>query len=103
MAAEPDNMRLDRKVSASFVSISAAEKSLWHKAMLCFVRWNGWTCLHFLWKESSWKLFSIFFSIQGHSPAGGCLIAMSCDHRVMASGRYTIGLNETLLVSREDL
>ncbi|XP_033117706.1 enoyl-CoA delta isomerase 1, mitochondrial-like, partial [Anneissia japonica] len=36
-------------------------------------------------------------AINGHSPGAGCLMAMSCDFRVMASGRYTIGLNETLL------
>ena len=35
---------------------------------------------------------------QGHSPAGGCLMAMSCDYRIMARGPYKIGLNETLLV-----
>merc|ERR1711976_89868 len=36
-------------------------------------------------------------AINGHSPAGGCLMAISCDHRVMAEGKFTIGLNETLL------
>uniref|UniRef100_A0ABM0MMT2 Enoyl-CoA delta isomerase 1, mitochondrial-like n=1 Tax=Saccoglossus kowalevskii TaxID=10224 RepID=A0ABM0MMT2_SACKO len=36
-------------------------------------------------------------AISGHSPAGGCLLAMACDYRVMATGKYTIGLNETLL------
>lgn len=34
---------------------------------------------------------------QGHSPAGGCLMSMSCDYRIMAPN-YTIGLNETQLV-----
>ena len=33
-------------------------------------------------------------SITGHSPAGGCVIAICCDYRVMAKGKYTIGLNE---------
>ncbi|PIK62460.1 putative enoyl-CoA delta isomerase 1, mitochondrial-like, partial [Apostichopus japonicus] len=33
--------------------------------------------------------------INGNSPAGGCLLALSCDHRVMAEGKYGIGLNET--------
>ena len=36
--------------------------------------------------------------VQGNSPAGGCVVAMSCDYRVMASGKYRIGLNETHLV-----
>ncbi|GGH22702.1 enoyl-CoA hydratase/isomerase family protein [Mucilaginibacter phyllosphaerae] len=33
-------------------------------------------------------------AITGHSPAGGCIIALTCDYRVMAQGRYIIGLNE---------
>ncbi|RZK81779.1 MAG: enoyl-CoA hydratase/isomerase family protein [Pedobacter sp.] len=33
-------------------------------------------------------------AINGHSPAGGCVIALACDHRVMAEGKYIIGLNE---------
>ena len=33
-------------------------------------------------------------SITGHAPAGGCIIAIGCDYRVMAQGNYKIGLNE---------
>ena len=33
-------------------------------------------------------------AITGHCPAGGTVLAMFCDHRVMASGAYRIGLNE---------
>lgn len=33
-------------------------------------------------------------SITGHSPAGGCILAISCDYRIMAEGNYKIGLNE---------
>lgn len=33
-------------------------------------------------------------AISGHSPAGGCVIAISCDYRVMAQGKFIIGLNE---------
>ena len=36
-------------------------------------------------------LFSIF------SPAGGCLLAMTCDYRAMLGPKFTIGLNETQL------
>jgi len=36
-------------------------------------------------------------AINGHSPAGGCLMATCCDYRVMATGPYKIGLNETKL------
>ncbi|MEI5983354.1 enoyl-CoA hydratase/isomerase family protein [Sphingobacterium sp. PU5-4] len=33
-------------------------------------------------------------AITGHSPAGGCVLALCCDHRIMADGEYIIGLNE---------
>lgn len=36
----------------------------------------------------------IVSAINGHSPAGGCVIALACDARVMAEGKYIIGLNE---------
>lgn len=56
--------------------------------------------------ESFWHLFLNFVvnitsfkkplvaAINGHSPAGGCVIALACDYRVMAEGKYIIGLNE---------
>lgn len=34
-------------------------------------------------------------AIAGHAPAGGCVLALCCDYRVMASGPFAIGLNET--------
>lgn len=33
-------------------------------------------------------------AITGHSPAGGAVLAIFCDRRVMAEGRFSIGLNE---------
>lgn len=33
-------------------------------------------------------------AISGHSPAGGCVLAICCDYRVMADGDFIIGLNE---------
>jgi Delta3-Delta2-enoyl-CoA isomerase len=33
-------------------------------------------------------------AIAGHSPAGGAVIGLFCDYRVMARGPYRIGLNE---------
>ncbi len=33
-------------------------------------------------------------AITGHSPAGGAVLALFCDYRVMAQGAYKIGLNE---------
>ena len=56
------------------------------------------------WKlvqEMYLKIFSspliVFSAINGACPAGGCMIAFSSDYRVMANGKQTIGLNETLL------
>jgi enoyl-CoA hydratase/carnithine racemase len=34
-------------------------------------------------------------AMAGHAPAGGCVLALCCDYRIMASGPYAIGLNET--------
>ena len=34
-------------------------------------------------------------AIAGHNPAGGCVLALCCDYRVMARGSFRIGLNET--------
>jgi enoyl-CoA hydratase/carnithine racemase len=33
-------------------------------------------------------------AITGHSPAGGCVIAIACDYRIMGAGDFKIGLNE---------
>lgn len=33
-------------------------------------------------------------AVNGHAPAGGCVLALCCDHRVMAYGKGSIGLNE---------
>ncbi len=33
-------------------------------------------------------------AISGHAPAGGCLLSLCADYRVMARGAYQIGLNE---------
>lgn len=34
-------------------------------------------------------------AITGHSPAGGTVVALFCDYRVMAAGNFKLGLNET--------
>lgn len=36
----------------------------------------------------------IIAALTGHSPAGGAVLALLCDHRIMASGAFRIGLNE---------
>ncbi len=51
-----------------------------------------------LFEKIQSNLFINFLNeYQGHSPAGGCLLAISCDYRVMVGGKSKIGLNETLL------
>lgn len=56
--------------------------------------------------ETFWTRFMLLMSelvsfpkptiatITGHSPAGGCVLAICCDYRIMAEGEYIIGLNE---------
>src|SRR5690606_10739609 len=34
-------------------------------------------------------------ALAGHAPAGGCVLALCCDYRVIASLPYAIGLNDT--------
>lgn len=34
-------------------------------------------------------------AMAGHAPAGGCVLALCCDYRVLAEGPFRIGLNET--------
>lgn len=55
-----------------------------------------------LWRSFSGMLAAIACSsipsvaaITGHSPAGGTVLALNCDYRVMADGPFKLGLNET--------
>jgi enoyl-CoA hydratase/carnithine racemase len=36
----------------------------------------------------------VIAAISGHAPAGGAILALHCDFRIAAAGRYRIGLNE---------
>jgi 3,2-trans-enoyl-CoA isomerase len=56
-------------------------KSFWH------------LFLNFVAKITAFKK-PLIAAINGHSPAGGCVIALACDARVIAEGKYIIGLNE---------
>ena len=40
----------------------------------------------------------VLLPLQGACPAGGCLISLTCDYRILADNpKYLMGLNETLL------
>jgi len=55
-----------------------------------------WTSLQDVWLKLYGSAFPTAAAINGHSPAGGCLLALSCEYRVMCP-KLTIGLNETRL------
>ncbi|CAG4946967.1 unnamed protein product [Parnassius apollo] len=56
-----------------------------------------WTTLQDVWIKLFGSSYVTAAAINGHAPAGGCLLSMSCEYRVMVGGKYTIGLNETAL------
>lgn len=56
-----------------------------------------WSTLQQAWLTLYSLEVPIAAAINGASPAGGCLFAISCDYRVFAEGKHTMGLNETKL------
>jgi enoyl-CoA hydratase/carnithine racemase len=57
--------------------------------------------VHAFWREFFLTCSALALSpmpvvaaITGHSPAGGAVLALFCDYRVMAEGPFKIGLNE---------
>lgn len=56
-----------------------------------------WTALQDLYLRLYVSRLATVAAIEGHSPAGGCLLAICCDWRIMATGKPVIGLNETQL------
>lgn len=53
-----------------------------------------WINFHSLIYELAAFNKPLIAAISGHSPAGGCVLALCCDYRIMAQGNYKIGLNE---------
>ena len=59
---------------------------------------------YYLFQEVAYQLYKAPFltatAINGHSPAGGCVMALTTDYRVMVNNQdkqYRIGLNESAL------
>lgn len=56
-----------------------------------------WSSLQDLYLRFYTSRLAAVAAIEGHSPAGGCMLAMCCDYRIMTAGKPVIGLNETQL------
>lgn len=54
----------------------------------------GWASLFAAARAISASPVPVVAALAGHSPAGGCVLALCCDYRVMAHGPFRIGLNE---------
>lgn len=53
-----------------------------------------WKSFYRLMLEIAASPIPVAAAITGHSPAGGAVLSIFCDYRIMAEGDYRIGLNE---------
>ncbi len=53
-----------------------------------------WSAFYALLRGIAASPLPVVAAITGHSPAGGAVLALYCDLRVMAEGEFRIGLNE---------
>ncbi|XP_019749041.1 enoyl-CoA delta isomerase 1, mitochondrial [Hippocampus comes] len=57
-----------------------------------------WKAVQEMWLKLYSSNMVTVAAINGSSPAGGCLMSLTCDYRIMVDNpRYSIGLNETQL------
>ncbi|NWH40588.1 ECI1 isomerase, partial [Chloropsis hardwickii] len=57
-----------------------------------------WRAVQEMWLRLYGSNMVTVAAVNGSSPAGGCLVALSCDYRIMAeSPKFSIGLNEAQL------
>lgn len=62
-----------------------------------------WQALQAFWIKLYGSNKIYIAAINGHSLAFGCVLAMSCDYRIMIdSDRFKIGLNAALLVIKDN-
>lgn len=54
----------------------------------------GWASLFSAARAIASSPVPVVAAIGGHSPAGGCVLTLCCDYRIMARGPFRIGLNE---------
>ena len=55
-----------------------------------------WTSFQQLYIDLYGSRLACIAAIDGHAPAAGCMLALSCDYRIMSSHpKLSIGLNET--------
>lgn len=55
---------------------------------------DAWSTFFGLMRRMVESPIPIAAALTGHAPAGGCVLALCCDWRVMAEGPFKIGLNE---------
>jgi len=53
-----------------------------------------WQSFHEMLRVVASSEVPVVAAITGHSPAAGAVLVAFCDHRVMAEGRFKIGMNE---------
>jgi enoyl-CoA hydratase/carnithine racemase len=55
---------------------------------------DTWKSFHYLLRSIAFSPVPTVAAITGHAPAGGAVLSLFADYRVMADGPYKIGLNE---------
>ncbi|MCG5054070.1 MAG: enoyl-CoA hydratase/isomerase family protein [Myxococcales bacterium] len=55
---------------------------------------QAWVALFDLLASLAHAPMPVVAALTGHSPAGGTVLALYADYRVLAAGRYVVGLNE---------
>ena len=53
-----------------------------------------WKSFYAMMRALATSPIPVAAAITGHAPAGGAVLSILCDHRIMAEGEFKIGLNE---------